>query len=279
MKELLKILSASTLADLPPFCRTLWEDEDKFQDWFVSADDDTKVDVVADCIRRCLEMSIKDERNALRMLMYCANGSGNEYEDEDEDVEEIQQITIPTIANPVVREDPALRRRIAELEQENAELKKQLKPTPVLDDRVNVPEPKPVRSPPVAGRGRGRPPKYPDAKDHKCDLCQCGFSSHGALFNHYHSKPHVQKVKEILTQSREFIASHPDTKLMMRVHVRNRREDPKLSVEDPCTADIDNLLDYVADGINPISDLLLVEGTERLGASGKGYFSWKKIIG
>lgn len=282
MKNLLKILSANSLADLPDYCRPLWEDEEKFQDWFVTADDDTKVDVVADCIRRCLELAIRDERNALRMLMYCANGSGNEYEDEEEppqEDEDAQSITIPTLDNPVVREDPALRRRVDQLERENAELKKQLATPPPVDERITPPEPKPVRPPAVEGRGRGRPPKYPDAKDHKCLLCQCGFASHGSLFNHFHSKPHIAKVKEVLTQSKEYVAQHSEEKLKLNVSVRNRRDDPKLSVVDPCEADIDNLLDYVADGINPISDVLLVRGTEYKTPSGRTEFSWKKVYG
>lgn len=277
MKELLRILSASTLADLPPYCRSLWEDEDKFQDWFVTADDDTKVDVVADCIRRCLELSIKDERNALRMMMYCANGSGNEYEDEDVEEDEEQSVTIPMIG-----EDPALRRRVEALERENAELRRRLQDTADAKtqeaNRVDPPPPPPVRPAPVPGRGRGRPPKYPDAKDHKCLLCDCGFASHGSLFNHYHSKPHTDKINTELRRSREFITANPDVKVAIRVSVRNRRDDPKLSMEDPCEADIDNLLDYVADKINPISDVLLVRGTERVGPSGKVYFSWKKVF-
>lgn len=281
MKELLKILSASTLADLPPFCRTFWEDEDEFQDWFVTSDDDTKVDVVADCIRRCLELSIRDEYNALRMLMYCAKGSGNEYEDAEGPVQEpsAQTDEVQSVVIPMIREDPALRRRIAELERENTELKTQLETPPApVDPRITPPEPKPSRPPAVAGRGRGRPPKYPDAKTHKCLLCDCGFASHGSLFNHYHSKPHVNKVVDVLNRSRAFRIEHPDATLKLIVATRNRRDDPKLTVEDFGTADVDNLLDYVKDGVNPISDVLLVEGTEKVSPTGKAYFSWKKVF-
>jgi hypothetical protein len=229
-----------------------------------------------------LELNIRDEKNTLRMLMYCAKGSGNEYEDDETDT---QEVVVPTIENPnpatmVIREDPALRKRIQELETENAELKKRPVAPPVeIDIRANPPEPTPPRPAPVEGRGRGRPPKYPTANDHRCLLCDCGFASHGSLFNHYHSKPHIAKVKEVLTKSREYITQHPDEKLKLNVCVRNVRDDPKLSVVDPSVADIDNLLDYVADGINPISDILLVRGMEYKTATGRTEFSWKKVFG
>lgn len=242
MKELMDILNASTLADLPPFCRKFWEDDEEFVDWFVSLPDDEKCEVVFSCVKRCLELNIRDTHNCLRMMMYCAKGSKNEYEDETPPATpppEVQTLTIPTI---------------------------------------DLPDPVPVPANPVPDvkRGRGRPPLYPTANDHRCLLCNCGLASHGSLFNHFNSKTHIQKVLDVLMKSREYIPLHPDTKLRINVFVANRRNDPKLSVEDPCVEDIDNLIDYTADKVNPISDILLVEGKENPNASGR--FSWKKVF-
>jgi len=237
MKELMEILNASTLNDLPPFCRSFWDDDEEFVDWFVSIPDDNKIDVVADCVKRCLDLNIRDTYNCLRMLMYCAKGSGNEYEDAtppSTPPPEVQSITIPTIEIPV----------------------------------PEVPKVK---------RGRGRPPKYATANDHRCLLCECGLSSHGALFNHYKSKQHIKKVMDVLNFAREVVKRDTGKKLKLNVNVVNRRDDPKLSVEDPCEEDIDNLVDYTTDKVNPISDILLVEGMEMTAPSGKKYFSWKKI--
>lgn len=272
MKELMRILNASILNDLPDFCREFWDDDEEFVDWFVSLRDDDKIDVVADCVRRCLELNIKDDYNMMRMMMYCAKGSGNDYEDTDPPPpkEEVQVLTIPTIT---MTEDP-------QLKQENEELKKEIL---VLRRRLNpadVPEKeRPVKPEPVPGRPRGRPPKYPNANDHKCLLCQCGYSSHGALFNHFHSKHHIGKVRDILTKSIQFVKDNPDLKLKVNVSVCNKRNDPKLSQEDPTEEDLQNILDYADDKINPISDVLLVQGTERPSSTGRKEYSWKKVFG
>lgn len=237
MKELMEILNASTLQDLPPFCRTFWEDDEEFVDWFVSLPDSEKCEVVFSCVSKCLELNIRDTYNCLRMLMYCAKGSGNEYEDATPPPSpppEVQSITIPTLDVPA----------------------------------------EPV---PKVKRGRGRPAKYPTANDHRCMLCQCGLSSHGALFNHYKSKQHIKTIVEVLTHARQVVKRDTGKKLKLNVNVSNRRDDPKLSVEDPCEVDIDNLLDYTTDKVNPISDILLVEGTELTAPSGKKYFSWRKF--
>jgi hypothetical protein len=266
MKELMDILYASTLNDLPSYCRSFWDDDEDFVDWFVSQSDDTKIDVVADCVRRCLELNIRDTRNCFRMFMYCAKGSGNEYEDatppSTPPSTEIQTITIPTLSTEHVK-------RIETLEKENAELKRRYEPAPVPVPAAVVPEVK---------RGRGRPPKYPNATHHRCLLCEAGVSSHGALFNHYHSKSHTNKVNDVLTRSLEVI-KNSDKKLKIIVNVCNRRDDPKLSVEDPTEDDVENLRCYVADGINPISDILLVEGKElTYPTTGRKYFTWKKVL-
>lgn len=276
MSILLKVLNASTLADLPPVCRPYWADDDTFADIFACLDDKTKCDYVASTMRKCLELNIRDDTNILRMFMLVIDCREEEYEDDD-----TPEITVPTIDNPAPTPDRDLRRRIAELEAENAELKKSAAPAPVeeVDVRTNPVEPAPARPAPVEGRGRGRPPKYPDTKDHQCLLCHCGFASHGSLFNHFHSKPHIAKVKEVLTQSRAYIADHPDEKLKLNVSVRNVRDDPKLSTLDPSVEDIDNLLDYVSDGVNPISDILLVRGVEFKSATGRTDFTWRKVFG
>ena len=179
----------------------------------------------------------------------------------EKQVEEVAVVNIPTLPDTETEE----------LKKEILALRRRLNPDDVPD--------KPEKPAPVPGRGRGRPPKYPNANNHKCLLCSCGYSSHGALFNHYHSKTHTKKVKDVLTNSAEFIKAHPDYKLKIIISVCNKRNDPKLTTEDPSEDDITNILDYVADGYNPISDCLLVHGTERQFSSttGKG-LSWKKVL-
>ena len=265
MNNLLTILSASTLADLPPVCRPYWEDDDEFADLFGCCDDDAKSKMIATALKTCLDMSIRGDNNILRMCMLSILCREDEYEDDDE--EDVQQVTIPVIAQP---DDSALRRRIEELERENAQLKQQIPQDPV--------EPKPARPVPVPGRGRGRPSKYPNAQDHRCVFCDCGLSSHGALYNHYHSKAHNQKVKNVLEQCRTAIQQNPDLHTKLIVNVFNRREGPDFSTENPCEADIDNLLDYVLDGVNPIIDVLLVELVERTTPAGRTEYSRKKLV-
>lgn len=297
MKDLMKVLYANTLQDLPPFCRGFWEDDEEFQEMFGLSDDDTKVDYVATAVRKCMELNIRDEFNVVRMLMYCAKGSGDDYEDtttglpppkDDSPKEEELSVVIPTISTPVPppiaipkqvlpppAPDTALLERVKELEKENLVLRRRLNPDEIREKPETIP-----KGVPVPGRPRGRPPMYPNAKDYRCILCECGLSSSGALFNHYHSKGHADKVKEVLTKSREFIKANPSMKLKIIVSVCNKRNNPNLTTEDPTEDDIQNILDYVEDKVNPISDCLLVEGTERPSAvSTNKVFSWKKVFG
>ena len=270
MRDIFRILTASKLNDLPAVCRSFWEDDEQYMDWFGLLDDECKCEVVADCFRRCLELNITDNTNVLRMMMYCCKGEGDDYEDADP-VEEVQSVVIPTLPVPVVPVVPVVPdAETEELKKEILMLRRKLNPE-------DVPE-KPAKPVPVPGRGRGRPPKYPNARDFKCDLCSCGLSSHGALFNHHHSKQHTKKVKDVLNKSIEFIKTHPDLKLKIIVYVCNKRDDPRLTQEDPSEDDIKNILDYVADGHNPISDCLLVQGIERQSASSVKSFSWKNVL-
>ena len=281
MKVLLDILYANSLADLPDFCRPLWEDDDKFQDWFVMADDDTKVDVVADCVRRCLEMNIRDERNALRMLMYCANGSGNEYEDEE------QEVVIPTLDAPVPvpvsapapRNDAEVQRLTRKLDQANAEIET-LKAELERITHEQTDRPKPVPKNPDEKRGRGRPPKNPENSPMKCHLCHIGFASFGARYNHYNSKQHTEACVSFLQKVRKVVDQDgiDDRNLKLRVEARSHLYDPELTTENPTIHDVDGIIQYVkSNSKNPIADLIFVEGVERKYLSGKTYLSWRPV--
>lgn len=282
MKVLLDILYANSLADLPDFCRPLWEDEDKFQDWFVMADDDTKVDVVADCVRRCLEMNIRDERNALRMLMYCANGSGNEYEDEE------QEVVIPTLDAPTPvavqpvsapRNDAEVQRLTRKLEQANAEIET-LKAELERITHEQTERPKPAPKNPEEKRGRGRPPKNPENSELKCHLCHIGFASFGARYNHYISKQHTEACLCMLEKVRKVVQQDDadDRNLKLRVEARSHLYDPEFTTENPTPREIDGIVEYVkTNKKNPIADLVFVEGKTQKYLSGKTYISWKSV--
>lgn len=263
MSVLLKILSAMRVADLPPVCRSYWDDDTEFAENFGCLDDDSKCDYIRDTFKRCLEYNIRDDHNILRMCMLVIKGEEEDYEDEDTPHE--QHVDIPVYSPPPPHEDTT------KLKQELAEAKEQIRK---LQQAQVVVEPEPERtSQPKPDtevkRGRGRPPKHPNLETNKCVLCNIGFASSGSLYNHYHSKPHNDAVLAVLQQARPIVETE-DKHYKIIVKVRSHCDDPGFTMERPCVADIDNIKDYVADKHNPITDVLLVEKPA-------GAFSWKKV--
>lgn len=260
MNSLLKVLSAMKLADLPPVCRSFWDDDDEFANNFGCLDDDTKCDYIRDTFKKCLELSIRDDHNILRMCMLVIKGEDEDYEDEDvPTAETIQHVTIPVVQDTT--ELDGLRKENNALKQEIASLKQKT----IVEARPEL-EDKPVST---EARGRGRPPKNPNASANKCVLCKIGFASSGSLWNHHKSKPHQEKVLHVLNTARPLITNE-DKHYKIIVKVRSHCDDPNLTTEYPTPADIDNIKDYVADKVNPITDILLVEKPA-------GSPSWKNV--
>lgn len=257
MSILLKVCKAMSLAELPPVCRKFWVDDDDFIEYFACSRDETKADCVKDTILKCLELNITDDHNILRMFMMLIKSEEDDYDDEEPPKEEMQEVVVP-----VIHDDTEL----LKLKDENAKLKSELTLAKTIIDPV---EPKTEEQPKV-GRGRGRPPKHTNT-DYKCILCEVCLSSSGSLHNHYESKPHIQKVLNVI-ETAKLYTNRPLTKIIVKV--RSHIDDPEFTCEYPDKAYLDNIRDYVKDGYNPITDILLVEGTQKPELK---HISWKKL--
>lgn len=259
MSILLKVCQAMTLADLPPVCRTFWTDDDDFVDYFACSRDDTKAECVKETILKCLELNITDDHNILRMFMMCIKGEENDYDDEEAPKEEKQEVSVP-----MIHDDGEL----LKLKEENAKLKAELKQVRNVSVPIEPVEPK--TDEPKTARGRGRPPKHAST-EFKCVLCDICMSSSGSLHNHYNSKPHKEKVMSVLDEAKQYVKL-PLTKIIVKV--RSHIDDPEFTTENPDKDYLDNIKDYVRDGFNPITDILLVEGVQKEGLK---HLSWKKL--
>lgn len=284
MKVLLDILNASTLADLPPVCRSFWEDDTEFAEVFACCDDATKCEFVADAVRRCLDLNIRDDHNCLRMFMLVILSREDEYEDE---VSDTQEVVVPMLhasapapaPAPVAHVDLDLQRLTRKLEQANAEVER-LKTELERVTHEQTDRPKPAPKNPDEKRGRGRPPKNPENSDLKCHLCNIGFSSFGARYNHYASKQHTEACVCFLDKVRKVVEQDgvDNRNLKLRVEARSHLYDPEFTTENPTPADITAIEKYVkSNSKNPIADLLFVEGKERKYLSGKTYLSWSSV--
>lgn len=250
MSVLLAFLRASTLADLPPVARQYFDDDDQFIETFAGLDDDEKTTCIAAALQRCLEANLTTDREILRMTALTVQGLEHEYEEKrDEDTAE-QEVVVPTVAAPVpvaVAAPPAKKPRV--------------KPDP------NAPK-----------KPRGRPPKYPTASAFMCEMCEIGFASHGSLYNHFHSKPHKEKVLDFLREAPNTMS--PEKVYKVIVETRNKKEgkDMGLTQEHPDDGTFLDLLDYVRDSDNAVAYISLAVGKQHTYASGKAYYSWNKVL-
>ena len=252
MSILLDFIKASSFKQIPKVARDCFENEEEFVDIWVCKNDAEKTDLIGMCLFEALCMGITTDRELVRYLGLYIVGLQDNYsmKDEEEEEEEVQEVVIPVVQP----QNEELQNRIRELEAEVERLK-------------NKPEPKPK----VEGRGRGRPPKNSTAGAYQCQLCQICMSSHGALHNHYESKSHTQKVISVLNKSKEYVEKGLYTKIIVKV--RSHIDDPKFTKENPDKEYLDNIRDFVDDKINPITDILLVEGK----TTETNWVSWKKL--
>lgn len=259
MAALLAFLRASTLADLPPVARQYFDDDDCFIDTFGGLDDDEKAKCIATSLERCLEANLTTDREILRMTALVVQGLEHEYEEKrDEDTAEAEQeVVVPTIVMPVAAAPVVVAAPVATLPPK----KPRAKPDP------NAPK-----------KPRGRPPKYPTATAFKCEMCDLGFASHGSLYNHYHSKPHKDKVLDFLREAPN--SMQPDKVYKVNVETRNKKEgkDLGLTQEYPDEGTFLDLIDHVRDSENAIAYISLAVGKQYTYPSGKTYYSWNKVL-
>lgn len=262
MAALLSFLRASSLADLPPVARQYFTDDEQFIDIFGGLDDDEKARGIAMALQYCLEANLTTDREILRMTALTVQGSYDEYEEKrDEDTSEAEQeVVVPTIAMPVVAAAPA--------------------PAPVAAP-VPVAAPKKPRAKPdpnAPKKPRGRPPKYPDAKAFPCEMCKIGFASHGSLYNHFHSKPHKEKVLDYLREAPTLMI--PDKVYKIIVETRNKKEgkDLGLTQEYPDEDTFLDLIDHAHDSENAIAYVELCVRRDCVYPSGRPYYSWGKML-
>jgi len=253
MNNLLMFVYASSLKQLPKVARDCFENEEEFVDLWVCKTDAEKTELIGMYMFEAVCMSIKTDKDLSRFVALSIVGLQDHFDtktDEDED-EEVQEVSIPTIAQPT-QDTTDLQNRIRELEEEN----KKLKARPDTEKKEKV-----------EGRGKGRPPKHTSTA-FKCELCNTCLASHGSLHNHYESKPHNAKVMNVLNESKKHVEKGLNTKIIVKV--RSHLDDPEYTKENPDKEHLDNIVDYVKDGHNPIIDILLVQRESK-------EVSWKKM--
>ena len=255
MSVLLKFLTASKVADLPPVAQQYFDDEEDFIDIWAGKDDDEKCEDMSVFLGTCLQSNITTDTEVARMVALSILGLEHRYDEKkEEDKPEPEQVVeVPVFVPTLV---PA--------------------PTPAPAPTVKKPRVKP--DPDAPKRPRGRPPKNPDRTAYRCDMCQVGFASSGSLFNHYHSKPHFTKVLTYLETAPNMI--DPNKKYKVIVETRNKTEGKELGLTqlNPDEDTFIDLKDFVG-GSNPITFVELCEGVPRVyPATGKEYISWKKVL-
>jgi hypothetical protein len=260
MSVLLKFVRASKIADLPPVAQPYFDDDEEFIDVFAGKDDSEKCEDMAVFLQTCLDANLTDDREIARMVALSILGLEHRYEEKkEEDVPEPEQVVeVPMFSAPAPAPEPV--------------------PVPVPEP---IPEPAPKKprakvDPNAPKRGRGRPPKNPDATAFKCSMCGIGCASSGSLFNHYHSKPHQAKVLAYLETASSLL--RPDKKYKILVETRNKAEGRELGLSqlNPDEGTFLDLKDYVG-GENPITLVELCEGYDCVYPSGKEYVSWRKV--
>jgi hypothetical protein len=218
-----------------------FENEEEFNEIWVCKDDAEKTELLGTYMLYAVGMGIKTDKDLMKYIGLSIVGLDANFDTTDEDEEEeIQEVVVPTIQQPT-QDTTELQNRIRELEEENRKLKAR---------------PETEKKEKVEGRGKGRPPKNSNTGAFKCELCNICLASHGSLHNHYESKPHNAKVMNVLNESKKHVEKGLNTKIIVKV--RSHLDDPKYTKEDPDTEHLDNIIDYVKDGHNPITDILLV---------------------
>jgi len=257
MAALLAFLRASTLADLPPVARQYFTDDEQFIEVFAGLDDDEKSKGIATALQYCLEANLTTDREILRMTALTVQGSYDEYEEKrDEDTAEAElEVVVPTIAMPV----PVV-----------------AAPAPVVTPPAKKPRAKP--DPNAPKKPRGRPPKYPDAKAFPCEMCEIGFASHGSLYNHFHSKPHKEKVLDFLREAPNMMSADKVYKVVVETRNKKEGKDLGLTQEHPDEGTFLDLIDHVRDSENAVAYISLAVGNQHTYPSGRSYYSWNKVL-
>ena len=249
MSILLQFLRASCLADLPPVARPYFADDDEFIDVFGGCDDTTKTEQLTAGLLSCLKYNIKTDHEVARMLALALLGQEDDY-DEKKDEDKEQEVVVPVYE-------------------------------PYVPERDEPVKPKPVADPNAPKRGRGRPPKNPNASAYRCKMCGVGCASSGSLHNHYHSKPHMNLVLGLLQRACVVVTGNEDKHYKVIVDVRDKKENQELGLtqENPDDGTFVDLEMYATDRTNPITFFELCERVERkYEATGRPYFSWKKVL-
>jgi len=250
MSILLDFLRASTLADLPPVARQYFDDDEHFIDSFGGLDDVSKTEMIAGGLTACLKYNIKTDHEVARMMALSMLSQEDDY-DEKKGEDKEQEVVVPMY-----------------------------EPEPEPEPEKPKHQPKPQPDPNMPKRGRGRPPKNPDASRFRCKMCGVGCASSGSLHNHYHSKPHMNLVLSLIQRACTVVNENEDKHYKVIVDVRDKKENRELglSQENPDDGTFVDLEMHATDPTNPIIFFELCERVERkYESTGRPYFSWRKV--
>ena len=111
-------------------------------------------------------------------------------------------------------------------------------------------------------------------------MCDVGCASSGSLYNHYHSKPHKDRLLTFLRNATHIVQEKPDLHYKVIVETRNKRAGAEMGLtqEHPDEDTFADLMDYVRDNDNSITYLGLASAMERVYPSGRPYISWNKVL-
>lgn len=255
MSVLLKFLTASKVADLPPVAQQYFQDDEDFIEVWGQLDDDEKCRILAGGLETCLQYKLKTDNEVLRMMALVIVGRYDDYDEEAEkEPEQVVEVPAPAPAPvPVPAPAPA-----------PAPKKLRVKPDP------DAPK-----------RPRGRPPTDPNGEFYRCKMCEINCASSGSLFNHYHSKLHFNKVLTYLETAPNML--DPNKKYKVVVKTRNNAEGKKkvLTHLNPDEDTFIDLKDSVG-GDNPIAFVELYEQysykSPHYEITGKEFICWKKVL-
>jgi hypothetical protein len=235
MSVLLKFLTASKVADLPPVAQQYFTDDEEFIDDWAGLDDVSKYNDIATYLATCVEMRVKTDTEIARLMALCIQGRKNEYDEEKEEdkPEEEQVVEVPVLA---------------------------VVPAPAPAPAPAPKKPRVKSNPDEPKRPRGRPTTNTDGCN-RCKFCGINLASSGSLFNHYDSKAHQARVLRFLEKAPSQLCPEKKYKVVVILRKHDKKNELGLTQENPDEGTFLDLKDYVG-GANPIKEINLQCETE-----------------